>query len=109
MEQEMTIQYTHEAYRSIREDLAPSVMARFMDKAQDYRDAFAYLGARGQFSDMNRKFQKLKHAIWDGRPLVGEQPAEIIEDMIGHCYLLLYILEQEKHDAAYAKTGGIQS
>lgn len=70
----------------------PTWSARFTEKSLDYGDAVNVLGARGQFADMHRKMGKLKRAMWDGENLTGEQPVEIVEDMIGHCFLTLYFL-----------------
>ena len=82
-------------YRIIRDEIMPAVMDRFISKASDYGDAWKLLGAKGQFSDINRKFWKLYNSIWDGRELQGEQPDECAEDIIGHCLLLLLILRSE--------------
>ena len=82
-------------YRIIMDEIVPEVLARFTNKAGDYGDAWKLLGAKGQFSDINRKFWKLFNSIWEGRELQGEQPAECAEDIIGHCLLLLLILRQE--------------
>lgn len=82
-------------YMVIQDEIMPEVMERFISKATDYGDAWKLLGAKGQFSDINRKFWKLYRSIWEGRPLQGEQPAECAEDIIGHCLLLLYILREE--------------
>lgn len=82
-------------YHVIVDEIMPDLMGRFISKAGDYGDAWKLLGAKGQFSDINRKFWKLYNSIWEGRELQGEQPAECAEDIIGHCLLLLYILRTE--------------
>lgn len=84
-----------EPYESIVNEIAPDVLREFVRKSHDYGDSWRLLGAKGQFSDINRKFWKLYNSIWMGRDLVGEQPAECARDIIGHCLLLLYILERE--------------
>jgi len=76
-------------------EIVPDVLREFTRKSGDYGDSWRLLGAKGQFSDINRKFWKLYNSIWMGRELVGEQPAECVADIIGHCLLLLYILERE--------------
>lgn len=76
-------------------EIAPEVLTRFSSKGSDYGDSWRLLGAKGQFSDINRKFWKLYNSIWLDRDLVGEQPDECVEDIIGHCFLLLYILRRE--------------
>lgn len=70
----------------------PTWSARFTEKAVDYGDAVNELGKRGQFADMHRKMGKLKRAMWNNEKLVGEQPIEICEDLIGHCFLTMYFL-----------------
>jgi len=87
-----------EAYRVINEEIAPEVLAFFQSKQSDYRGgpAFLFLGSKGQFSDLNRKFWKLYAAVWEGQKLTGEQADEIAADMIGHLLLLLYTLKQEE-------------
>lgn len=72
---------------------------RFKEKSGDYPpEGFQFLGAKGQFSDIARKVFKLKKAIWEGKPLKGEQPHEVVQDLMGHCMLLLYLLEQEEFE-----------
>ena len=90
-----TLQFDNKAYDDIENVIAPAAIHRFLAKGRDYKGAFALLGSRGQFSDINRKFWKLKSSIWDGQTLEGEQPMEIAEDIIGHCLLLIWILGQE--------------
>jgi hypothetical protein len=82
------------AFARIMHCALPLAVARFAEKSLDYGDNAANLGIKGQFSDINRKFGKLKRALWDGQELVGEQPDEILQDMIAHCLLALDMLEQ---------------
>lgn len=89
-----------EASDRILGEIAPEWAAQFERKAQDYGDGHEFLGVRGQFSDMNRKFQKLKRFMWDD-PMaepVGESLEEILFDMIGHCFLTIDLLRQERRD-----------
>lgn len=83
-----------QAYAYINEVITPTVITKFKLKQRDYSGgpAFLFLGSKGQFSDMNRKFWKLYAAVWEGKELEGEQPIEIAEDMIGHLLLLIYTL-----------------
>jgi len=68
------------------------VLERFVEKSRDYPpEGFKFLGQKGQFSDLARKFFKLKKVIWDGGTLEGEQVDEICEDMMGHLLILLYL------------------
>lgn len=72
----------------------PNWAELFATKNGEYQDdlgsAFV-LGEKGQFSDMWRKFMKLKRAMWEGNEesLVTEGVDEIILDLIGHCFLSL--------------------
>lgn len=68
----------------------------FLTKQQDYGDWAGELGARGQFADMYRKWPKIRKAMWDGEPLVGEQLDEVLMDLIGHCFLSLMFVKREK-------------
>lgn len=75
--------------------ILPEVLSRFVRKNADYGDTALFLGAKGQFADINPKFWKLKKALWDGEKLHGESVKEILSDLIGHCLLTLYFLEQD--------------
>lgn len=68
----------------------------FLTKQQDYGDWAGELGAKGQFADMFRKWPKIRKAMWDGEPLVGEQLEEVLMDLIGHCFLSLMFVKREK-------------
>lgn len=76
----------------IMERILPEFLNEFINKGADYGDSWRLLGAKGQFSDINRKFWKLYNSIWLDQELVGEQPDECAKDIIGHCFLLMYIL-----------------
>lgn len=61
-----------------------------------------FLGVRGQFADIWRKIWKLRKAFWDGQALTGEQPREILMDLIGHCFLTIACLDREAWEARQA-------
>lgn len=83
-------------YDVINNEITPVVLEKFQGKQRDYPpEGFLFLGSKGQFSDIARKFFKLKKSVWDGEQLDGEQAYEIVEDLIGHCLLLLFCLETE--------------
>lgn len=95
--------------RSLRDDvlvggIAEETIKLFAEKSSDYGEsdgvpAALFLGAKGQFADINRKFWKLKRSLWDGQLLVGEQPEEILMDLVGHCWLTIAVLRKESdHD-----------
>lgn len=91
---------SEEAYAEIDMEVIPRTIEKFKEKRRDYTGspAFLFLGSKGQFSDINRKFWKLYVAVWEGKKLEGEQPEEIVMDFIGHCWLMLYCLKEEKFD-----------
>jgi len=92
-----SIKYEFPTLQSARvfEEVLPDVADLFLEKNKDYGDAAVHLGAKGQFADMNRKFWKMKSALWDGKKLSGEPIEEVVRDMIGHCLLtLLFLLEE---------------
>lgn len=88
-------QMQHSMQEVITNRILPEFLERFINKSLDYRDAWKLLGTKGQFSDINRKFWKLYNAVWLDQELVGEQPYEIVEDIVGHCLILLYIMQRE--------------
>lgn len=81
------------AFERIRDAHVPLFLQRFEKAAADYNsegEAFephTVLGIRGQFADIWRKVWKLKKALWDGATLAGEQPIEIIDDLLAHLFL----------------------
>lgn len=85
---------THGRY--ITEQLVGEWLEQFIIKSNDYGETSDDLGAAGQFADMNRKWGKLRRALWEGQELVGEQPREILMDMIGHCFLTIHYLDAAK-------------
>lgn len=78
------------------ERILGKVVQRFLTKSVDYGDVFNELGLAGQYSDMHRKMYKLKRAMWEGRPLKGEQPEEILEDLLGNILISLYLYAQDR-------------
>lgn len=82
----------------IFKDILPSVLDSFVVKNADYGDTADFLGAKGQFADINPKFWKLKKALWDGETLHGESLEQILADLIGHCLLTLYFLDTRSGD-----------
>ena len=70
----------------------------FMLKNLGYGADANRLGVKGAFVDIHRKEGKLKRAIWDGAHLEGEQPREILMDLIGHCFLTITAMDNEVND-----------
>jgi hypothetical protein len=60
------------------------------------------LGIKGQFSDINRKFWKLKGMLWDETiPIevdkgMGESAEEVLMDFIGHAALTIDMLRRQR-------------
>lgn len=84
----------------IKEVLLSQFAHHAAEKAKDYdsgdgQENHRVLGIRGQFADVWRKIGKLKNALWEGRTLIGEQPREILMDLIGHCFLTIAMMDRE--------------
>jgi len=85
-----------EMRRMITSIIVPTVVGRWLRKNEDYRGAQMFLGIKAQFIDINRKFWKLFHIVWEGKPPEFESESEIKMDMIGHLLMSLY-LENPEH------------
>lgn len=83
-------------YHTMVADILPRVASKFQKKASDYGDVFFELGLPGQYSDMHRKMYKLRKAMWEEEELKGEQPEEILQDLIGNCLISLYLIEDDR-------------
>lgn len=70
---------------------------RFMEKQKDYKDGADDLGAPGQYAELHRKMGKLRRALWEGEPLVGEPVDEVLMDLIGHCFLAIRHVRQHNY------------
>jgi hypothetical protein len=81
-------------FEYIVECLLPEWRARFAEKNVDYGDDANRLGTKGAFVDIYRKVGKLKRAIWDDQELRGEQPREILLDLVGHCFLTIASMDR---------------
>jgi hypothetical protein len=81
-------------YEPVFDSYIPDMIERFAANALDYGDAFVELGSKGQFSDMLRKFKKLKRGVWEDKRLQGEQVDEILDDIIAHA-LLMKLCQEE--------------
>jgi hypothetical protein len=56
---------------------------------ENHRD----LGQRGQFVEINGKIGPLKRVLWEGHETVREDVREIATDLIGHCLLLIEMID----------------
>lgn len=79
----------------IMESILPRWRIRFLEKNAGYGDMHQELGPRAQFVDINRKAGKLRRALWEGDDIGDEDVQEVAMDIIGHCFLLLDLLDQE--------------
>lgn len=85
-------------YRRMVDTHMKAATQRFINKAMDYDPSvFKFLGEKGQFSDMSRKFLKMKSVVWDGtiKDLNNESLVEIIDDLIGHCLIMRYLIVEQ--------------
>jgi hypothetical protein len=83
------------AFRRCTTDVLTRVVDEFARHAVDYEDAAEELGIKAQFVDINRKIGKLKRWMWQGKPLHGEQPDEVIMDLIAHLLLTLDMMNRD--------------
>jgi hypothetical protein len=84
-------------------NLLPEFAEHQRRKAKDYNESLVpgvenadVLGERGQYAELWRKMAKLKKSLWEGQPLEGEQPREILLDFIGHCFLAIDMLDRKQ-------------
>lgn len=79
--------------------LVPEWVSHQLEKSRDYNGSGIenadVLGVKGQFADVWRKIWKLKKGMWDGEALVGEQPREILLDLIGHAFLAIDMIDRD--------------
>lgn len=67
--------------------------AGFLAKNAGYGDAQDTLEPADhvQFLEIHRKYGKIRRALWDHLPIGPEDVDEVIDDMIGHLFLMRYI------------------
>jgi hypothetical protein len=84
------------AFKRCTTDIITDVIDRFAIASLDYQDGAQDLGIKGQFADINRKVLKLRKALWDGKPLVGESVQVVLSDLIAHCLLTLDMISTQE-------------
>jgi hypothetical protein len=105
-----------DTYNRILDKLLPEWQEHFRAKHEDYSnretirlpsqvisvklEPHRILGKAGQFADIWRKIWKLYKALWLHEALEGEQPREILLDLIGHCFLTLALIDEEEQAEA---------
>ncbi len=83
-------------FQDILLEFVPVILDRFAKASRDYGDTGANrLGAAGQFADMSRKMLKLQRSLWEGKKLEGEQPEEVLSDLVAHCLLTMKFLRDD--------------
>jgi hypothetical protein len=87
-----------EQARVIMENLVPQWAEEFLEKNRKYKAVDNSLGAKGVFPDIYRKVGILKSRMWDGEQSVGEGTTEVIRDLIGHLFLMAYMLDCEEEE-----------
>lgn len=87
--------------------LIPEWAVSFLAKNRKYKAVTNDLGPRGVFPDINRKVGILKDRVWDGNGVVGESTREVIQDLIGHLFLMLHMIDTEsEHDVEMSEGQG---
>lgn len=72
----------------------PYFVEEFLRKNRKYKAVDNSLGEKGVFPDVYRKVGILKSRVWDGDESIGESTDEVIRDLIGHLFLMLYMRGQ---------------
>jgi hypothetical protein len=83
--------YPTETARYICEVLVPQWQSQFLVKNAGYGESDGDLGVQGEFVEIWRKAKKLKRDVWDDGHIGPETSREVVLDMIGHCFLWLYL------------------
>lgn len=90
----------NEVSRRVLLQILPDLLELYLNKSKDYgddEDTGDDLGPKGPFVDMFRKMKKLRRALWDGVELEGEGPEEIMQDLVGHIFIILDKMARESH------------
>lgn len=89
----------------------PNWLDLFLAKNRKYAEVDQSLGPAGVFPDINRKVGVLRRRIWDGRTSdvsagSDESTVEIIDDLIGHLFLMRHLMvEQDALDGTAREHG----
>ena len=88
---------TSQAY-DIVSRITPQFFDLFLEKNRKYRKVGNALGSRGVFPDIHRKVGILKDRIWDAQESPGEPTREVAMDLIGHLFLMIYLMDLEEKE-----------
>lgn len=72
----------------------------FLPKNHDYADNNFALGSGGEANELKKKVLKLYRNMVDGVELRGEQPDELLNDIIGHAFLAKFLLQGDDEPKA---------
>lgn len=91
---ETVVTYPTKAAAVIFAKLVPEWTCQFLEKNAAYGEDPAPLGPGAEFVEIWRKAKKLRRSIWDGEEIGAEGPREVAMDLIGHCFLLIELLDK---------------
>lgn len=95
--------------RRVVTDYIPGFIAHFIEKNRKYAKVDNHLGARGVYPDVNRKVGILEDRVWSGNESPGESTVEVIDDLIGHLFLMRDMLVQKGNPAHEHVLDGLQN
>jgi hypothetical protein len=87
------IRYPTPTADRIMTGLVPEWRDQFLEKNAGYGEDHDPLGPAGEFVEIYRKAKKLRRALWDKHPIGDETTREVTMDLIGHCFLLIDLLD----------------
>lgn len=77
-------------------EILPDVIDAFINKNADYdvngTNIAEKFGLKGQYMKLHDKVMKLERPLWNGEKLEGEQPEEVLGDLIAHALICLKFL-----------------
>lgn len=82
--------------KTIIEVLLPEWQEEFLQNNAKYRQVQddLDLGPGGIYPDLNRKLAIIRERVWFNRPTPGEPTKKVIQDMIGHLFLMQEALDR---------------
>jgi hypothetical protein len=77
--------------------ILPRVLEHFLRKNAGYGDRHrnTRTGLKGELTGLDRKIDKVFDGIWNDKVFEFEQPEEMLWDIIGSCFLMLDLMEQD--------------
>jgi hypothetical protein len=99
---EVAAEYPTKAAAYIFQKLLPEWSQDFLDDNAAYGEDPAPLGPSGEFVEIWRKAKKLRRALWDCEEIGSESAREVAMDLVGHCFLLITLIDEEREGAVRA-------